>query len=181
MKLKAHEISGLYQIEPQVFEDSRGFFFEMWNDEKFRAAGIDMRFAQDNVSRSVRGVLRGLHFQKPDGQAKLVSVLDGEIFDVVVDLRQESPTFKKWTSFVLTSKNRTQILIPEGFAHGFQVLSENALFTYKCSSSYRHQSEKVLRWDDPELRIDWPISSPTLSDKDLRGKLLKEFSPEELF
>lgn len=181
MRVERCEIDGLILIEPQVFGDSRGFFLELWNEKRFEEAGITVPFVQDNVSFSRRGILRGLHFQNPNAQGKLVSALQGEIFDVAVDLRRSSPTFGKWFSVVLSGEKKQQLFIPAGFAHGFQVVSETALFHYKCTGLYSPKDERTLRWDDPELGINWPVADPTLSDKDRKGTLLKDFSPEHLF
>ena len=167
-------------IEPQVFGDDRGFFFESWNDLRYREAGIKFPVMQVNVSRSAYGVLRGLHYQWPNPQGKLVSVLDGEVFDVAVDIRRGSPTFGNATAAVLSASNKRQLWVPEGFAHGFVVTSETALFHYLCSAPYDHSGDANLRWDDPALGIDWPIRVPSLSDKDARAPLLAEVARERL-
>ena len=163
------EMQGLYIIEPKVFGDERGYFMETYNYNDFKAAGLDMVFVQDNQSRSKKGVLRGLHFQKKHPQGKLVRVLSGEVFDVAVDIRRDSPKYKKWYGVVLSGKNKRQFYVPEGFAHGFLVLSEEAEFTYKCTDFYYPEDEGGIRWDDPEIGIEWPlegISRILLSDKD---------------
>lgn len=150
------EIKDVYIIEPQVFGDSRGYFMETYNEEQFRAFGLNYTFVQDNQSSSHKGVLRGLHFQKTHPQAKLVRVLSGEVFDVAVDLRKGSETYGKWVGVVLSGENKKQFLIPRGFAHGFLVLSEQAEFTYKCDDFYHPEDEGGLMWNDPDIGIEWP-------------------------
>lgn len=162
-------IEGLCVIEPKVFGDNRGYFMETYNHNDFKAAGLNMVFVQDNQSKSVKGVLRGLHFQKSYPQGKLVRVIRGKVFDVAVDLRKESPTFKKWFGVILSEDNRKQFYIPEGFAHGFLVLSDEAEFVYKCTDFYHPEDEGGLIWNDPEIGIEWPleeIESLLLSEKD---------------
>ncbi|MBC8044349.1 MAG: dTDP-4-dehydrorhamnose 3,5-epimerase [Rhizobacter sp.] len=157
MKITPSPLSGLYIIEPKVFGDDRGFFYESYNEKVFAEHGITAKFVQDNVSRSVRGVVRGLHYQlNPHAQAKLVRVLVGEVFDVAVDLREDSPTFGRWFGYMLSSENKHSLYIPEGFAHGFCVTSETAEFTYKVTSLYAPTHERGLLWNDPALAIDWP-------------------------
>lgn len=151
-----------------------GFFVEIWNAQRYRELGIAETFVQDNLSYSARGILRGLHYQHPHGQGKLVSVLDGEVFDVAVDVRRGSPSFGKWVGQVLSSENKRQMYIPEGFAHGFAVTSASALFHYKCTAYYDRSSEGSLRWDDPELAIEWPIRDAVLSAKDASAPRLRE-------
>jgi dTDP-4-dehydrorhamnose 3,5-epimerase len=175
------DIPGLLVIEPKVFGDARGYFFELWNEAQYRAAGLDCRFVQDNLSRSRRGVLRGLHFQNPKAQAKLVSVLEGEVFDVAVDLRRGSSTFGRWHGLALSAESKRQFYIPAGFAHGFLVLSESALFHYKCTEFYSPADECTLRWDDPSIGIRWPLSDPSLSAKDLKGYNLKDLPADRMF
>jgi dTDP-4-dehydrorhamnose 3,5-epimerase len=153
-------------IEPRVFTDSRGFFMETWQAERYRQAHIPGPFVQDNYSYSIRGVLRGLHYQLKKPQGKLVYVLHGEVFDVAVDIRRGSPTFGHWMGEILSGDNHRQLYIPPGFAHGFYVLSEGAHFFYKCTEFYTPEDEYGLRWDDPALGIDWPVSDPLLSEKD---------------
>jgi dTDP-4-dehydrorhamnose 3,5-epimerase len=162
-------------IEPKVFGDERGFFMETWNERVFREAGIDATFVQDNHSRSVRNTLRGLHYQlPPHAQGKLVRVTVGEVFDVAVDIRKSSPTFGQWVGEYLSAENRRQLWIPPGFAHGFLVTSDVAEFQYKCTSFYAPEYEGCIRWNDPELAIEWLLSSePLLSDKDREGSLIK--------
>lgn len=166
--IKTH-IPDLLVFEPRVFEDKRGYFFESYNQAAFAEAGVDLAFVQDNQSRSTRGVLRGLHYQlAPYGQAKLVRVLEGEVLDVAVDLRQGSPTFGQHHTELLTAQNKRQLLVPVGFAHGFVVLSDTAEFFYKCSALYHKESERGIRFDEPEFGIDWglPAAELTISDRD---------------
>lgn len=168
-------------IRPQKFSDERGSFIETWSRERYAAvAGIESDFVQDNVSWSARHVLRGLHFQYPRGQGKLVSVLQGRVFDVAVDVRGDSPTFGMWVAHVLDAVTGEQIWIPEGFAHGFVVLSREAVFSYKCTEYYTPSSERTLRWDDPHLAIDWPVGAPILSDKDRGAPALGDMPASHL-
>jgi dTDP-4-dehydrorhamnose 3,5-epimerase len=158
-------------IQPKVWTDTRGFFLEMWHSDRFAQAGIGQSFVQDNQSRSVKGTLRGLHYQIEQVQGKLVRVVTGRIFDVAVDLRRGSPTFARWVGTELSEENNRQLWIPPGFAHGFYVLSEQADMVYKCTAHYSAEHERTLRWDDPELAIEWPLrgAAPLLSDKDAAG------------
>lgn len=165
-------IEGLKLIKPLVFEDERGFFLEEYKKPEYEKIGIDVDFVQDNSSFSKRNVLRGLHFQEEPMQDKLVFVVEGEIFDVAVDLRKGSKTFGKWESIILSSKNHFQFFIPKGFAHGFCVLSESAHIFYKVSAPFNSKTEKSVRWDDPTLAIEWPITNPILSKRDREGVLL---------
>lgn len=176
MKLIETDIEGLLVIEPYVFSDERGFLFEAWNDSAFREAGLDLTFVQDNHSRSRKGVLRGLHFQNPVSQGKLVRVINGAVFDVAVDLREGSSTFGKWAGVELSAENKCMLWVPDGFAHGFLTLSENADFLYKCTAPYSPEFEYTLAWDDPAIGIDWPIVGldPIISAKDSRGLTLAE-------
>ena len=174
-------ISGLLTIEPKVFGDARGFFLETWNLDRYRAAGLDADFVQDNLSFSRRGILRGLHFQNPKPQGKLLQVLLGEVFDVAVDIRRSSPTFGKWHGLVLSAENKRQFYIPPGFAHGFVVLSETALFHYKCTECYSPKDEMAIRWDDPDIGVEWPLKEPLLSARDTQGVRLRDAPPERLF
>jgi dTDP-4-dehydrorhamnose 3,5-epimerase len=153
-------------IEPKVFGDGRGYFFESYSARRYAEAGIAATFVQDNVSRSGRGVLRGLHYQHPHGQGKLVGVLEGEVFDVAVDVRRGSPTFGRWVGECLSSENKRQLYLPPGFAHGFLVTSDEALFAYKCTEYYHPETERSIRWDDARIGIDWPIDGPVVSAKD---------------
>lgn len=167
-------LPGVLIVEPRVFGDARGFFFESFHAERYRAAGIACDFVQDNVSRSTRGVLRGLHFQNPRPQAKLVQVLEGAVFDVAVDVRKGSPTFGRHVAVELSAENHRQLFVPAGFAHGFCVTSEHALFAYKCSDVYSPVDEHGVLWSDPDLGIPWPIESPSLSAKDAVYPRLRE-------
>ena len=174
------EIEGVFIVEPKVFTDARGYFFESWNRAAFEAAGLRFDFVQDNQSQSVYGTIRGLHFQKgAHAQAKLVRVLAGMVLDVAVDLRAGSPTFGRHVAAELSAENRRQLLIPRGFAHGFSVLSETAVFAYKCDNFYCREAEGGLRFDDPALGIDWrvPAEKALLSDKDKINPPLKDFIP----
>jgi dTDP-4-dehydrorhamnose 3,5-epimerase len=169
-------IPGPLIIEPRVFGDARGFFMETWNAQAFADAGLDLSFVQDNHSRSQKGVLRGLHFQNPGAQGKLVRVTNGAVFDVAVDLRQSSPTFGKWVGVELSASNRRMFWVPEGFAHGFLTLEDDTDFLYKCTAPYAPQSEFTLAWDDPAVGIEWPTAGldPTISEKDARGLALAQ-------
>lgn len=170
-------IEGLYIIEQKVFEDNRGYFMETYNEKAFKEAGLNVRFVQDNQSRSKKGVLRGLHFQKKHPQGKLVRVIRGEVFDVAVDLRRSSPTFKMWFGCRLSGENRKQLYIPEGFAHGFLVLSDEAEFAYKCTDFYHPEDEGGYPWNDPSFNIEWPLEEVgelLLSDKDKNYLPFKE-------
>jgi dTDP-4-dehydrorhamnose 3,5-epimerase len=180
MNVKPTDIEGVLIFEPKVFKDSRGFFMETWNRVRYAQAGLDVDFVQDNVSSSSRGVLRGLHYQHPDGQGKLVQVLKGEALDVAVDIRLGSPTFGKAISCLLSGEQCRQFYIPAGFAHGFCVLSETALFSYKCTAFYNPQTEGGVLWNDPDLAIDWPVAEPILSPKDLTNPRLKDIPREKL-
>lgn len=170
------EIEGLYVITPTVFKDDRGYFVETYNQNDFKEAGLDMVFVQDNQSKSSKGVLRGLHFQKEHPQGKLVRVLRGEVYDVAVDLRKNSKTFGKYFGVRLSDENKKQFYIPEGFAHGFVVLSDEAVFAYKCTDFYHPNDEGGLIYNDPDIGIDWPVDGIELimSDKDTKWKGLKE-------
>lgn len=166
MEVKELEIPGVFLLSPDKYSDQRGYFFESYSERRYRDIGINQNLVQDNVSFSKYKVLRGLHFQTNQPQGKLVYALSGSIFDVAVDIRRGSPTYKKWISCELSAENGLQMWIPPGFAHGFCVTSESALFVYKCSDYYDSESEVSLAWNDPSLRIDWPIDDPFLSDKD---------------
>lgn len=180
MKITETKISGLVIIEPQVFGDERGFFLETYHAQRYKAAGITEEFVQDNLSLSRRGILRGLHFQKPMEQGKLVQVLQGEVFDVAVDIRVGSPTFGQWEAVTLSADNKKQFYVPPGFAHGFVVTSDVALFCYKCTELYNPAGECSIAWNDPDLNIPWPVKTPLLSSKDQSGILLKDLKPEQL-
>ncbi len=161
-------------IEPRVFGDARGFFMETWNAAAFAQAGLNVTFVQDNHSRSQKGVLRGLHFQNPGAQGKLVRVTRGAVFDVAVDLRASSPTFGQWVGVELSADNNRMFWVPEGFAHGFLTLEDDTDFLYKCTAPYAPQSEHTLAWDDPAVGVAWPVAGidPIISDKDARGLAL---------
>lgn len=161
-------------IEPELFQDDRGFFAEVYHQAKFEEAGIKGDFVQDNRSLSRKGTIRGLHYQVKKPQGKLVWVLSGEVFDVAVDIRRSSPTLGKWQGTLLSSENKKGIYIPPDFAHGFCVLSEEAEVFYKCTEFYSPEDERTIRWDDPEIAIDWPIKRPVLSDKDANAPLFKD-------
>ena len=171
-------IEGLVVVEPKVFGDNRGYFMETYNYNDFKAAGLDMVFVQDNQSKSKKGVLRGLHFQKKNPQGKLVRVVSGEVYDVAVDLRKGSDTYGKWYGVLLSAENKKQFYVAEGFAHGFVVMSETAEFVYKCTRFYDPSDEGGLMWNDPEIGIDWPVPENAellLSEKDQHHQPLKDF------
>ncbi len=180
MKVVGTSLPGCVVVEPAVFGDERGWFYESWNAERYGAAGLPASFVQSNVSSSSRGVLRGLHYQWPNPQGKLVSVLEGEVYDVAVDIRRGSPHFGRWTAVVLSGDNKRQFWIPEGFAHGFVVLSERALFGYLCTAAYDREADAGLRWNDARLAIDWPLSDPVLSGKDAGAPFLDEVAEDRL-
>lgn len=176
MEIIETKIKDLLIIKPDVFLDERGYFFESYNQQRFLEHGLDMNFVQDNESQSMRGVLRGLHFQKPPfAQGKLVRVVKGAVLDVAVDLRQNSPTYGQWESTELTENNKLMFWIPEGFAHGFVCLEDRSVFTYKCTNIYNKASEGSLRWNDPDLDIQWNVENPILSEKDKVSPLFKDF------
>ena len=173
MKCIHSKLEGCVIIEPQVFGDERGFFLETFQSIRYKEdAGIELQFVQDNYSRSARGVLRGLHFQKTKPQGKLVRVVRGEVYDVAIDIRNGSATFGEWEAVLLSEVNKKQLWIPPGFAHGFVVLSDIADFEYKCTDYYDPSDEGSIVWDDPDLDIDWPIKNPILSFKDKKAKRL---------
>jgi len=180
MRVTPTELPGVMLVEPRVFGDARGAFWESFRAERFAAAGLPTEFPQDNVSVSSQGVLRGLHFQHPHGQGKLVSVLEGEVFDVAVDVRAGSPSFGQWFGVLLSGENHLQLWVPAGFAHGFCVTSPRAVFTYKCTDVYHPETELGVIWDDPALGIAWPVKSPSLSEKDARYPRLAEIPGERL-
>jgi dTDP-4-dehydrorhamnose 3,5-epimerase len=173
-------LPGVILLKPRRFSDDRGYFSELYQDKTYLQAGLSQSFVQDNMSSSHEGVLRGMHFQWPQPQAKLVSVLAGRVFDVAVDIRIGSPHFGQWYGVELSAENGHQLFIPEGFAHGFCALSSNTILVYKCSDYYSPQTEKTLIWNDRDIGIEWPISTPRLSDKDQKGRRLSEFSSSEL-
>ena len=180
MEIIRTQLDGVLILVPRVFDDDRGFFLETYHKEKYNKLGISVDFVQDNLSFSCAGTLRGLHYQHPNDQAKLVQVLQGHVFDVTVDIRSSSPTFGKWLGFHLSAENRRQIFIPEGFAHGFCVLSDTALFLYKCSDLYAPDSEGGVLWSDPDIGIEWPVMEPILSDKDAVYPCLRDISVDRL-
>jgi dTDP-4-dehydrorhamnose 3,5-epimerase len=180
MKVLPLAIPEVLQIEPRVHRDGRGHFLESFHAARYAEAGVPGRFVQDNLSRSGRGVVRGLHLQVAVPQAKLISVAEGEVYDVAVDVRRGSPTFGRAVGGRLSSENARQLLIPEGFAHGFAVLSEAAVVVYKCTAFYEPAAELTIRWDDPALAIPWPVSSPVLSERDRIAPLLSEIPEDEL-
>lgn len=173
MKVRGISLPGVVLIEPTVFDDPRGLFYESWSDARYTDAGMSGPFVQDNVSQSGRGTLRGLHLQHPHGQGKLVHVLVGEVFDVAVDVRVGSPHFGQWGGVTLSESNRFQLYIPPGFAHGFCVGSDTALFCYKCTERYHAETEITVAWNDPDIGICWPLAVPRLSHKDRAGQTLK--------
>ncbi len=181
MEVIEFKIEGLLAFQPKIFGDSRGYFLESYNKERYKAAGLEVDFLQDNFSKSKKGVLRGLHFQNPNPQGKLVSVMEGEVFDVAVDLRKGSSTFGQWESQILTAEKKNQFYIPPGFAHGFEVLSESCVFHYKCSDVYHPECEKTLLWNDPTLNIPWKTQNPIISEKDEKGFLFKDLPENFLY
>lgn len=174
MNIVQTSIPGVLIIEPKLFGDERGFFLETFQAQRYEEAGIYGPFVQDNLSRSVKGTLRGLHFQEPRAQGKLVSVLAGSVYDVAVDVRRGSPTFGKWVGVELSAENRRQFWVPPGFAHGFCVTSESADFAYKCTELYAPQYDAGIAWNDPELAIPWPVTEPLLSKKDAAAPRLRD-------
>jgi dTDP-4-dehydrorhamnose 3,5-epimerase len=180
MKVVRTKLKGVLLIEPDVFADARGFFVETWALRRYTDAGLPQIYVQDNLSRSSKGILRGLHLQHPHGQGKLVQVIHGEVFDVAVDVRVGSPTFGQWEGMILSGDNHRQLYIPPGFAHGFCVVSEHALFSYKCTDGYRREAELGVAWNDPDLAIEWPVTEPQLSAKDAEFPRLAEIPAERL-
>ena len=180
MKVVETALPGVLIIEPKVFPDARGFFVETYQRQRYISMGILPEFVQDNLSFSARGVLRGVHSQNPQPQGKLVQVLQGEVWDVAVDIRRNSPHFGQWTAVTLSAEKHNQFYLPPGFAHGFCVLSETALFAYKCTDYYAPGAEVGFRWDDPEVGIAWPLNQPILSDKDAALPLLRDIPVEQL-
>ncbi|MQA90574.1 MAG: dTDP-4-dehydrorhamnose 3,5-epimerase [Gemmatimonas sp.] len=179
MEVMETELPGVLVIEPRIFRDERGSFLETWREEQYSAAGIT-GFRQDNAAISKRGVLRGLHFQFPEPQGKLVMVLHGEVFDVAVDIRRRSPTFGRWISRILSADNGRQLWLPEGIAHGYQVLSDAAVFSYKCTRPFNPRFDAAIRFDDPAIGIEWPIADPITSAKDRSAPLLEEIPTASL-
>ncbi len=167
-------LAGLKLIKPRVFEDGRGYFLETYHLQKFGMGAVREAFVQDNLSRSTRGVLRGLHYQHPHAQGKLVAVIQGEIYDAVVDIRKDSRTFGKWFGITLSEQNHLQIYVPPGFAHGFCVTSDHARVMYKCTDFYSPEGEHTILWNDPAIGIAWPVAQPVISDKDAKGVCLRD-------
>jgi dTDP-4-dehydrorhamnose 3,5-epimerase len=180
MKVTPQGIPDVLLIEPQVFGDERGFFMETYHAERYAQVGVRLPFVQDNVSRSRRGILRGLHLQRPYDQGKLVTVLEGEVFDVAVDVRVGSPTFGRWVGVTLSAHNHRQVYVPPGFAHGFCVTSDHATFAYKCTEVYHPECELVVAFDDPEIGIRWPVERPQLSARDAKRCALSQIDVSRL-
>ena len=181
MRVVESDIPGVLVIEPKVFGDQRGFFLETWQRERYGSHGIPREFVQDNMASSSKGVLRGLHVQHPHAQGKLVQVIHGEVFDVAVDIRRGSPWFGRWTGVRLSGENRRQFWVPAGFAHGYYVISDEAVFSYKCTELYHPESEFSVLWNDPAIGIDWLLErAPLLSDKDREAPELQEIDPRRL-
>ena len=181
MNVLPTDIPGVLIIEPRVFGDHRGWFMETWQQKKYEEAGIAEAFVQDNMASSSHGILRGLHIQNPHSQGKLVQVVSGEVFDVAVDIRRGSPHFGQWVGVLLSADNHRQLWVPPGFAHGYVVTSNQAVFSYKCTDFYHPESEFSIRWNDPDIAIDWPIvGKPCLSEKDEQAPLLRDIPPHQL-
>lgn len=180
MKVTQTKLAGVLVIEPDVLGDARGFFIETFSGKRYEEAGLKLPFVQDNVSFSTKGILRGLHFQNPYAQGKLVQVLSGEVFDTAVDIRAGSPAFGQWFGEILSAENHKQMYVPPGFAHGFCVLSETALFSYKCTDYYNSTTEGGIIWNDPDIGITWPFDTPKLSKKDANCPWLKDIPKDKL-
>jgi len=180
MQVLQTPLTGVFVIEPDVFSDRRGYFMETYHQRRYESIGITADFVQDNISFSIHGTLRGLHYQFPNSQAKLIQSVKGRIFDVAVDIRTGSPTFGKWAGNYLSDENRRQVYIDKGFAHGFCVLSESAVVFYKCSDFYAPESERGILWSDPDLGISWPIQNPILSNKDETYMRLRDVPRDRL-
>lgn len=174
MEVSPTSLPEVLLIKPRIFGDERGFFFESWKQDRYREHGLPSEFVQDNISRSTKGTVRGLHFQEPKAQGKLVTVLHGRVFDVAVDVRKGSPCFGQWTGVELSGDNHHQLWVPAGFAHAFCVISESADFFYKCTELYSPETERAIRYDDPAIGIDWPVETPILSYKDAAAPLLAD-------
>lgn len=182
MEVIKTEIEGLLLIKPKVFSDDRGYFFESYNEEVYRNAGIDLCFVQDNISKSKKGTIRGLHYQIGDkAQGKLCKVIYGKVLDVAVDIRFGSPTFGKYFASELSEENHTQLWIPPGFAHGFSVLSDEVIFSYKCTTLYSKEHERAILYNDKELNINWMVNNPIVSEKDLKAKPFKEIDKDFIY
>lgn len=180
MRVYETGLPGPLVIEPTVHGDARGFFLETWHATRYRASGLPERFMQSNLSRSGAGVVRGLHYQYPEPQGKLVWVPEGRVFDVAVDIRRDSPTFGQWAGVELSSDNHRQFWVPEGFAHGFCVLGESALLSYMCTAEYRPEHDAVIAWNDPDIGIRWPVAEPALSARDATAPRLAEVPADQL-
>lgn len=180
MKVIETKLPGVLEFQPKKFGDARGYFMETWRDAAYKEAGLSENFVQDNMSFSQHGVLRGLHFQLPKAQGKLVYCPIGEVFDVAVDIRHGSPTFGQWVGVTLSAEAGNQLYVPPGFAHGFCVISEQALFCYKCTEYYDPVGDAGVRWNDPDLGVDWPLDAASVSDKDANTPLLKDIPAEQL-
>jgi len=180
MKITPTDLDGVLIVEPDVYADPRGYFMETYHRERYQQAGIGLHFVQDNLSFSVKGTVRGLHYQMRHPQAKLVQVVRGEIFDVAVDIRPGSPSFRRWAGIYLSGENKRQVLIPGGYAHGFCVRSDEAVVWYKCSDFYRPDDEGGINWNDPDLKIDWPVTRPIVSEKDRGFPFLRDLAPGRL-
>ncbi|MBN2033313.1 MAG: dTDP-4-dehydrorhamnose 3,5-epimerase [Deltaproteobacteria bacterium] len=180
MKVLPTSLKDVLIIIPQIFQDERGFFMETYQQKRYRESGIDCTFVQDNLSYSVQNTLRGLHYQHPCSQAKLIEVIKGEIFDVAVDIRRGSQTFGEWAGVRLSDENKRQLFVPEGFAHGFCVLSKKAVVYYKCSDFYSPENEGGILWADPQIGISWPVQNPLISQKDSMYEILNNIPPERL-
>ncbi|WP_018127652.1 dTDP-4-dehydrorhamnose 3,5-epimerase [Balneola vulgaris] len=181
MKITESRIKGVFLFEPRVFEDERGYFYESYRESHFKEAGIDVHFVQDNVSKSQKDTIRGLHYQIIHPLDKFIQCLQGEVLDVAVDLRKDSPTFGNYVAFKLSEKNHHALFVPKGFAHGFSVLSDTAVISYKCSDYYHAEGERGLRWDDPLIRIHWDVARPILSEKDRKLPLFSSITEEDTF
>lgn len=181
MKITETRIPAVKILEPKVFEDDRGYFFESYRESTLREAGVDLSFVQDNVSKSYKNSIRGLHYQIENPQAKLVQCLKGSILDVAVDLRKDSPSFGNYIAIKLSDVSKRMLFIPEGFAHGFSVLSDEAIVSYKCSDYYNKEGERGVRWDDPLIRVHWDVARPILSEKDRHLPLFSSLKEEDLF
>ncbi len=178
MKLIETGIPGLVVVEPVVYGDSRGFFMETWHAGRYGACGLPDRFVQSNISRSAAGVIRGLHYQHPCAQGKLVSVLEGRVYDVAVDIRSDSPTFRSWAGVELSASNHRQLYVPEGFAHGFCVLGDNALLSYLCTTPFNAECDAAIAWNDPDIGIEWPVEPQSLSARDRKAPRLRDVPVE---
>lgn len=180
MEVTETPLPGVLLLHPRVFRDDRGSFVETWREARYAELGLPRAFVQDNAAMSRRGVIRGLHYQHPEPQGKLVTVLEGEVFDVVVDVRRGSPTFGEWHGATLRADSGTQLWVPEGFAHGYAALSERALLIYKCTRVYDPGGDRAVRWDDPEIGIEWPVQEPALSEKDAAAPRIVEIEEANL-